>query len=399
LRIIDIGNGSIVKNLVRIAITKVEVGMFISEQTPGLKEAGLNSRGLISRLETLKKLQAAGIKELYIDISKGKSSRFVRPIPARAEQLKPRVGLKQERERAEAVYGDAKELVGNLLRNVKMGQAIDVGPVNDIACEINESVLNNANALLCLSHIREKSAYLLEHSINVGILMGVFTRFLGFSLRDREQLITGALLHDIGKIRVSNSILDKPGKLTGEEWAEMQRHVEYGEEVLRKSEGISAFALSVCTQHHEKLNGEGYPRGIGGDSISLAGRLATIVDIYDALTADRCYHEGKTPFEAIKIMSYLAGDQLDRELFYQFIHCMSVYPVGSLIELNNGRLAVVIQINNGKPKQPIVRVIYNARHRNFETIKVVDLSAAQCQLSVSSVVDPDKYDIDIREFL
>jgi HD-GYP domain-containing protein (c-di-GMP phosphodiesterase class II) len=218
-----------------VAIEHLELGMYVSDTTPGLKAAGLNSRGLISREETLAKLVASGVAEVYIDPTKGKNSRFALPLAADAASLKPKHSVAKERSNAESIYSQARSLVGNLMRDVKMGNSIDVGPVEDLADEINSSVINNANALVCLSQIREKNQYLLEHSINVGILMGVFTRFLGYSEKRRHQFVTGALLHDIGKIRVPNNILDKPGKLNDDEWAEMRRHVAYGEEVLAKS--------------------------------------------------------------------------------------------------------------------------------------------------------------------
>jgi putative nucleotidyltransferase with HDIG domain len=387
-------------HLQRISINKVKLGMFVSDETPGLEEAGLNARGLISRQETLDKLIQAGVSELYIDPNLGKSSPFALPIPANTSSLKSTTALEQERGKAASIYSDARELVGSLMRNVKLGQAIELAPVEELADEINGSILRNSNALMCMAQIREKDEYLLEHSINVALLMSVFTRYLGYSIEDRHQLVTGALLHDIGKIRVPTQILNKPGKLTDDEWQEMRNHVRHGEEVLLKSEGITPIALAICAQHHEKLNGSGYPRGLKEAKITVAGRLASIVDIYDAITADRVYHQGKSPFDTMKILLELASiDHLDKDLTYKFISCMSLYPVGSLVQLSNGRLAVVIEVNYDKPKLPTVRCFYNTRSENHEQPKVVVLSSPQSDIKVEKVLDPKALGFDLRDFL
>ncbi|WP_370979316.1 HD-GYP domain-containing protein [Agaribacterium sp. ZY112] len=383
----------------RIPTQKVELGMFVSEQTPNLQATGLNSRGLISRAETLKKLKASGIAEIYIDISMGKGSSFAVPVLTNRADLKLKAPLEKERKRATKVYNEARSLVGNLVKDVKMGKAIEVGPVEELADEMCDSVLTNANALLCLSQIREKDQYLLEHSINVGILMGVFCRYLGYERNDLHQLVTGALLHDIGKVRVPYNILNKSGKLTDEEWQLMRNHVLYGEEVLTKSEGISDIALSICAQHHEKVSGGGYPRSLEGEQITTAGRLASIVDIYDAITAERCYHKGKSPFETMRILSELAGESLDKTLVYQFIRCMSVYPVGTLVELSNGCLAVVIQPSDKRPDQPMVKSFFNLRMRQFESEKVLDLSSRSCALKIVKAHDADALNIRVRDYI
>ncbi len=372
--------------------------MFVSETTPGLKETGLNSRGLISRAETLNTLIKSGIKEIHIDTSKGKSSTYSTPVSVWNANIAPTVELDEELVRAERVYTEARSLVGNVVRDVKMGKAIDVGPIEGLAEEISDSVLANSNALACLSQIREKDQYLLEHSINVGILMGVFTRYLGYQREELHQIVTGAILHDIGKIRVPNHILNKTGKLTDEEWEEMRNHVLYGEEVLLKSAGISDIAIAICAQHHEKLNGQGYPRGLSGDAISTYGRLASIVDIYDAITADRVYHKGKSPFESMRILASLGKEELDKTLVYQFIRCMSVYPVGTLLELSNGKLGVVIQIHPKKPNAPVVKCFCGLYPRTYETPFTLDLSAND-DVAVVKAHDPNALGIKVKNFI
>ncbi|WP_096084837.1 HD-GYP domain-containing protein [Agaribacterium haliotis] len=383
----------------RIPTGHVELGMFVSEQTPNLEQSGLNSRGLISRKETLAKLKASGIAEIYIDTNRGKASSYSEPVQSANVAQKPELSLAEEWQRADKVYGEARSLVGNIVKDVKMGKAIEVGPVEELADEMCNSVLANANALLCLSQIREKDQYLLEHSINVGILMGVFCRYLGYEREQLHQAVTGAILHDVGKIRVPYHILNKEGKLTDDEWVEMRNHVLYGEEVLLKSEGISDIALSICAQHHEKVAGGGYPRGIDHAQITTYGKLASIVDIYDAITAERCYKKGKSPFETMRILSSLAGDSLDKALVYQFIRCMSVYPVGTLVQLSNGRLGVVVQPHDRQPDRPQVKTFFNLKLRQYEADRIVDLSNLELGIKIVKAHDAEALKIKVRDYI
>ena len=383
----------------RISINHLKVGMYVTDKTEGIADNKMQANGFIYRKETIDKLRAKGTTELLIDPVKGKDSPFSVPLSNKIPK-KHKKTLREERKNSEKAYNEATTLITNLLNDVKVGKAIDVGPVEELANEINNSVLNNPNALLCLSQIRKKDKYLLEHSVNVGILMGIFAGHLNYSSKEIHHLVTGALLHDIGKIRVPNQILHKPGKLTDEEWQEMKRHVNYGVEILKKSKDIHPIALAICGQHHERLDSNGYPKGLSKDNITTYGRMASVVDVYDAVTAKRVYHDRIPPPEAMKLLLKLGQSELDSRLVYQFIRCMSVYPVGSLIELSNGKLGAVISTNPTDSVKPIVKTIYNKKHKHYETPKIIDLSKpASTELTIVSAVSPEDYNIQIIDFL
>ncbi|WP_086929904.1 HD-GYP domain-containing protein [Agarilytica rhodophyticola] len=383
----------------RISTEHLEIGMYITTETKGVADGKMQNEGFIQRQDTLDKLREKNLKEFFIDVSKGKDSRFAHPILSNNVSFKPRLTLKVEREKAERVYGEARGMVEDLLNDVKMGKAIDVAPVNELADDINNSILNNPNALQCLSQIREKDRYLLEHSVNVGILMSIFSTYLGFDKNTVKELTTGGLLHDIGKIRVPSEILNKAGKLTDDEWVEMKRHVVYGQEVLIKSEGISDIAKSICGLHHERLDGTGYPMGIDESKIDVYGRMAAIVDVYDAVTASRCYHEGMAPFKAMKLLVSMTESHLDKTLVYSFIRCMSVYPVGTVIELSNGKLGVVIEPNLELSNKPIVRIFYNMKSRHYEQCRILNLATSKLDIEIVKTWHPDELDICIHNFL
>lgn len=381
----------------QIPVSKLEVGMYITPMTADTGAKGLRREGLIRNPDSIATFRASQVNQVWIDTDKGKDSDFAMPAHKAQAHNKAKVSLKQEREQAAKVYDEALGLVSNLMDDVKLGKAIDVTPMESLAEDINESIFNNQNALLCLSQIREKDRYLMEHSINVAILMGIFARHLGYDEQTIQQLVTGALLHDIGKIRVPDEVLHKPGKLSDSEWQEMRRHVEYGVEVLKKSPGVSEIALSICGLHHERLDGGGYPAGI--KDINIYGRMAAVVDVYDAITASRVYHEGMPPVAAMRKLLEWSDNHLDQSLVYEFIRCMSVYPVGSLVELDSGKLAVVITSYADKPSLPLVRQVYSLHSKQHIKPQLLDLSSALVEQKVVATHDPKTFDIDIKQFL
>ncbi len=383
----------------RIPIEKLEVGMYVTDQSEGIADGAIQQKGFIRREETLKKIQSKSLKEVFIDIDKGKDSSFAIPVLSEQTAFKERIVLEEERGRAEKIYGEARGLMSEILTNVKMGKAIDVTPVEELAEDINQSILNNPNALLCLSQIREKDQYLLEHSINVGLLMSVFSTHLGYDKETVKELTTGALLHDIGKIRVPYHILNKPGKLTEDEWIEMKLHVVYGQAVLQNSEGISEIAKSICGLHHERLDGTGYPMGLSEDEINIYGRMAAVVDVYDAVTASRVYHKGMSPFDAMKLLVKMTDSHLDKTLVYNFIRCMSVYPVGTLVELDNGLLGVVIEPNHKVPNEPVLRTFFNSKHKRFEKVSVLDLSSKLVERRIVRTREAEEFNFKLNDYI
>lgn len=382
----------------KIASSKLEIGMFISEETEGLETHLFKQSGFIRKTTTLEKLQQSSLETFFIDVDKGKDSIHA-SVAAGGKLSEPEVPLEEEYDNASIVYEEALSLVENLMQDVKLGQAVDVASVETLAEEMIGSLSRNSNALLCLSRIREKDRYLLEHSINVGMLMGIFARYLGYSGDVLHQLVTGGLLHDIGKILVPDEVLNKPGKLTDDEWKEMKRHVTYGQEILEQSEGVSKLTLSICSLHHERIDGSGYPEGLPGSHISKFGRMAAIVDVYDAVTASRVYSDGCIPQQAIKNMLAWSDSHLDNALVYDFIRCISVYPVGSLVQLDNQQLAVVVETHWRYPHSPSVRLAYDLANDQPGSGEIVNLSKGDNKVAIESVVDPAEYPVDISDYL
>jgi HD-GYP domain-containing protein (c-di-GMP phosphodiesterase class II) len=370
--------------------------------------------GLIKSDTIIAKVKSLGVTKIFIDSEKGLDCAEGIPVDA-VKQLqskqfksistqsgtaaKQRTSLEQEHERAEKTYNQARNLVGGILEDVKAGKSITSADVDDTASDLIASLDANENALACLSHIRSKDEYLLEHSVNVGLLLGIFARARRIDPDITRQLVAGGLLHDIGKILVPDEILNKPGKLDADEWAEMQRHVSYGEQILDVTTGLSDLPRSICRLHHERLDGSGYPRNVPGDKIDEAGRMAAICDVYDAVTADRVYHVGMAPNDALKKLIEWSIFHLDKELVYDFIRCLSVYPVGTLVELSNGRAGVIVEANRRQPKLATVRVFYNTRHQHQIEPLLVNLADKKVDMQITNTLDARALGIDIKPFM
>lgn len=404
-------------NLKRISIEQLALGMYVTEiNDEWAADSNLKASGLITRDSTIATFRSMGVAELYIDISKGDDcvgSISVDQIRERANQeaaavlsdpnsllaLAPKVSFQQEINNAKEIRHKALSLAGDVMQDVKMGRSFDRNAVDSIANDITDSLVNNQNALQSLMQIRMKDQYLLEHSMNVAVLMGVLARSMKIDGEELHELVFGAFVHDIGKIRIPEEILYKPGRLDPDEWAEMQRHVIYGMETLETIEGISDKAKDICAQHHERLDGTGYPFNLKGPQISLHGCMAAVVDVYDAITADRVYHKGMEPTVALKKMLEWTGNHLDKSMVYQLIRCVSVYPAGSAVELASGHVAIVQEANLQKPGQPKVLLVYDT-HRNVKVdVKVVNLASTDLYGGIKAAVDPLKFHIKLGDYL
>ncbi|WP_432210375.1 HD-GYP domain-containing protein [Marinobacter alkaliphilus] len=398
----------------RIPIAALKVGMYISDlNNDWIPHNTQRKKGVIKREETIEKIRRMGVQYVYIDVEKGLDSQdaeTAQEVDRRNEQalqkageqrpgIQHKVALTEEIVIAQRIHSQAQGLVGSFMNNVKMGAAIDIAPIHQLADELQNSVLRNANALSCLGRIREKDNYLLEHSVNLSVLMSLFGNYRNLPADVLHQTVVGALLHDLGKILTPDDILHKPGRLTAEEFEVMKLHARHSRDILASTEGIGEIAVITAAQHHEKLDGSGYPEGLKGEEITEYGRMVAITDVYDAITSDRVYHKGMTPSQGLKKLLEWSGDHLDPNLVKQFIRCIGLYPVGSLVLLESGRLGVVVETNDQDQRLPVVRVMYHTKFRLPITVETIDLARAGNQDRIVRAVDPEDYKLDVRKFL
>jgi putative nucleotidyltransferase with HDIG domain len=288
------------------------------------------------------------------------------------------------------------------MEDVRMGRALNMEAVSEVVGSMVDSILRSPDALSSLTRLKQFDEYTFFHSVNTSALALSVGRHLGYARTPLLQLGTGMLLHDIGKTLIPIEILNKPGRYQVDEFEIMKQHVMRGAEVLSNTTGLADVFLNPTLEHHERIDGTGYPHRRSKIDLSQFGLIAAIVDIYDAVTSDRCYHKGKTPHDTLQML-YKLGSQghVDGTLVQQFVQVVGVYPVGSCVSLNTGEAAIVKQFNHQAPIRPLVVLIKDevGRHRSSP----IDLDlAAQLSLphrTIASTLDPTALGIDPWTFL
>lgn len=386
-----------------ISVKQLTTGMYIHElDCSWMQHPFTRNQFKITEQSDIKKIISAGIKLLKIDTDKGldiSSTVAKKNTDTSADKqtkatTKP--SLKKTRNDAKQIKDHAEQAISNIMADVKLGQQVAMEQVTPVVDKMADSVLENHNALLGLSRIRNMDTYTFEHSVNIGVLMMSFAKSRGMSADEIHDVGVGGLLHDIGKAITPTHILNKPGKLTDEEFKIMREHVVHSRTILLETPGINKNALDVGALHHEKFDGSGYPDGKKGDEISDIGQMSAIVDVYDALTADRCYHKGQDPSVVLKRMLSWTGSHFNPKFMHEFIQCVGIYPPATLVKLSNHRMAVVIE-NNANLLLP--RVVVFLKTKTNETIEpqVIDLSQQDKVKIISSEsnqiwnIDPQKY--------
>ncbi len=274
---------------------------------------------------------------------------------------------------ANRTYQSAKSHIKLLLTSVQLGQALSTKEVHGVVSECVNKVMQNPNALLWLTRLKNSDDYTAEHSINVSLLAIALGRHMEMERWELENLGICALLHDIGKMNVADEILNKPGPLTPTEFSEMAKHTIYAKKLLLERSDIYPGAVDVAYNHHERLDGKGYPRGIDASKISMFTRIVTIVDAYDAMTSDRCYKKGLSSLDALRIINKHKGTQFDAVAAQKFIAMIGLYPPGYLMEMKNGEVGIILSHDKGYQLRPKVIMVLD-KHKNPQPESIINLS-------------------------
>lgn len=266
---------------------------------------------------------------------------------------------------------------------------LNIRAVKSMVDQIIDELLADQNVLVNLSDIRSFDDYTFGHSVNVCILSVMTAITMGYHDLKLKELGVGALLHDVGKIRISKDILNKPGDLTREEFGEVKRHTEYGFEILRQHPDVSLLSAHIAFQHHERWDGNGYPRGLAREDIHDYARIVAVSDVYDALLADRPYRMAYTVNQSLTILRRMAGIYLDPQCVEALIANIAVYPIGSVVELSTGEIGVVVDVNRETPTRPVVRLVFDRNARRLQKPHEVDLSKFSTVLVVKALTETD----------
>lgn len=380
--------------IVEKQLTELNVGHYVTKIAKQKGNFSLSAPGHIKSDKVINHLKSKQVTSVFIDDSK-----TIFNSPKKADNSpKAQATIKAEIEEAKAIFNESKDIQKELFAQALSGMTVDLDPVMKITNKSVDAIFNNPDSLACMINIREKDEYLLEHSVAVAIYITIFAHHLKISREVVQHLSVGAFLHDIGKIKIPDSVLNKPGKLTDEEFTIMKTHANHSIDIIKKTPGINELSLEVAALHHEKLNGEGYPFQVKGEDINQYGRMIAICDIFDALTANRVYKEGFTHSKAFSILRELAkSNHLDTILVDQFIKCIGVFPIGSLVQLESKKLAIVEQRNNDAPIQPKVRSFYSVNLNQYVDTQDIDLTETNDFIVKS--VRAEEFDLDMNTII
>ena len=287
------------------------------------------------------------------------------------------VSISEELPAARRLHNDSSDLLRSALDNARTGRSVDIKSARSAVKDLTHSVMRNPDALGWMSKLKQEHEYTYKHSLSVCILSLVFGRHMSLPESELYELGLGAFLHDIGKMRIPLEVLDKPGALSEEEFTEMRRHPEYGVEIVSSSGGVSDTVRDIILSHHERMNGSGYPQGIPAELIRPMTHMVAICDTYDAIVSKRPYKKPVTAVRAVEILNRERGNLFDPWLVDQFIQCVGVYPVGTLVELSNDETGIVVSANREARLHPRVLILLNNEGQRLERPFVRDLAADQ----------------------
>jgi len=390
-----------------ITIDELIPGMYVKSFSDNAK-LNIKSEGYISCQESISQLRKANIASLVIVPEKQKQSvnvdkvfsdiKTTKQIAKKKNSNKSNISLDDELKKASGLYKSAKSLQSKILKQIKQEKSLPIADVQQTTDAMVDSIFRNQDALTCMSRLQTKDSYLIEHSLNVSILMSVFAKHLGMDKRLIQEVALGAFLHDIGKVLIPADILNKRTALTKQNENIMRSHVALGLKTLENAPSVSHIAMKMVQEHHERLDGSGYPKQLKGDEISKYGRMVAIIDSYDAMTSERPYKKSVHPINAFKILIAESPNCYDEELVEKFIQCLGVYPVGTLVKLNSGKLGLISKLNSKKPLHPYVRVFYNTRMNQAIPIKEINLSESKYKDQIDCCIKPEKFNINLLSF-
>jgi len=393
-----------------VAVDQLRPGMFIHDLQVGwLNHPFWRSRFLIDDQQTIDRLREGAIREVVIDTQCGFDIDDLTPLPIdqaardrfaeqdrrfreaaaqRVAKVRNSVSIDEERWRVQFLQRDAQVLIQALMEDIRLGRPVDIRRTEPVIEKMIASVLRHPDALIPLLQTKDHEQYSIQHALSVAAMAIAFGATLDLDEDDLRQTAMGALLQDIGKARIPEDILQKPDRLTPFEMRWMRRHVDESQAILEDSPGITELMFDIVTNHHERIDGTGYPHALAGDSIPLHAQVTSIVDVYDALTSDRPYQLRTEPTFALRQLYGMADSHFHEGLLQAFVRTVGIYPVGSLVRLDNGTLAVVLEENRDNLLQPRVQVMYDTRELRYLRPYVLDLAR---RLEPPAIVGVESY--------
>ena len=399
----------------KVKASDLKVGMYIHDlNVPWLEHGFAKNRFLLQDEKQIERIIQVNISEVLIDTVRGIDEAH---SPSREEAeselmdkmigaaVGPDVGMRSGKStnppvESRQIHFEAVKVVSDILGDARIGKQVNVEQATPVVTNITEAVLQNDGTLVSLCRIKHRDTYTFQHSVSISALLVTFCNSVGgYSSNQLIDIGLGGLFHDIGKMRIPNEILNKPGRLTEDEFAIMRDHVRLGVEYLKNEKRLSDSAVKIVAEHHERFDGTGYPKGLSKKAISEIGQMTSIVDVYDAITSIRVYHSALEPSDALKRIFEWSGKHFEESLVQMFIKAIGIYPVGSLVRLDSDHLAVVMRQNENNMLTPLVRIVFDAKTGQRLIPKNLDLAAPNCHNYILGYEMPGKWGIDPIQFI
>lgn len=397
----------------KVSVHELAIGMYVAElDIPWEKSTFLFQGFEIETEEDLEKLQNecayVFIEETQSKPASLKPGASRHPVVPRASttitsvtsrSAPETVPLKKEMKEVVQAQKVATTTITRVMDDARLGKSLDTQDTKSAVTKMVSAISVNPNSMLWLANLQQKHAQSANHCLNTSILAIAFGKHIGLSEVDLNMLGQGAMLHDIGKMRILPAVLDKPGKLSEEELQVVRKHPIDGEAVLKLTKQLPDKALEVVRSHHERLDGKGYPDGLSGDAVPLAAMIVGLVDAYETLTSDNPYRPASTPADALRRLRGEVVPAYGKDLVQEFIRCLGIYPIGSLVECHNGALAVIVSSTPDSRLKPVIMVVRDEKGKDTKPRMVLSLSnmdpALAARWGIKGNADPKAHKIDL----
>ncbi len=376
----------------KIDVGALEVGMYVCDlDIPWLESPFLLQGFPLKTLEDIEDVRKV-CKFVYIDVERGKDSTHAVsatkiehtikegmdkiPDASDTSRYPVTVSLEEEIKKADNIQLKTRGMAQHFMDDLRAGEKITPDDAKEVVTDVVQSMIHNPNAMMCYTLIQNRDERTSDHSMNVCVLSLAFGRHLELSEDELDELGIAALLHDMGKVEIPMDVLHKEGRLTDEEFDIIKEHPVHGRKILLEANGkVPQSVIDVAYSHHERADGHGYPQGLTSRQMSLFVKIVAIVDVYDALTSNRSYHEGISSHDALKRMYEWRETDFDPDLLEKFIQCLGTYPVGTVVELNTGDIGIVIEVYPTRRLKPTVMLAMYPDKKMRESVKVIDLAS------------------------
>lgn len=397
----------------KIQTKDLSPGMFVADVGRGwLNHPWRTKSKLISSVREIRELLEFGITEVTVDTDKSQlqeppEKKEAAPSPPRPTAPVKGVPIKSTPDQVSAVemempqaakaYNKGLDTSKALMAACRMNKKIELAAVQEIVDALAASVSRNRDALMALMKLRRFDDYTYTHSLNVSVLAISTGKSLGLSDEDLRVLGLGTMFHDLGKTHIPGNILNKPGKLTDEEFAIMRNHPALSGQIIEEQNlKVDDLVYKIARNHHERIDGSGYPDQLKGDDIPYLVTICALSDVYDALTSDRVYHKGRAPYAALKVIYSLRGSHFQAEWVDRFVQSVGIYPPGTVVLLNSDQVAVVMDVNQTALQAPLIKLIADPTGMIYSRPKSLNLAnpAEAGELKIKKVVPRDEAGFD-----